>query len=173
MILFILVIFLPCSLSFYRDLNNVPFTFPSQSTTEDRYERFALKMVCMSIRHCLDPSPCIPILFSPQQKRLALQVLDAVDEEDEIFWPLLQKFLSSLFFSQPKGLLKRGLEDPITIFVILIHLNRHDGSFPKCSTIATSLSSIIKLMRVLALIEIHVQAESANLEEDDDDGLMK
>jgi hypothetical protein len=136
---------------------HTPFHYVGPST-EHRYETDAYRLLLFALRHvCLEQQP-IAALFTDKQME-QLSTLEAFCDQPDQLSPdqwnqQIQLVFKLLLFSMHDEIDKRAHEDPISVFLILIHINKYTGSFASCGSIAGSLSGLQHIARLVAVREI-------------------
>ena len=80
---------------------------------------------------------------------------------------LVHELIFSILFSTHPHVLQDSKKDPISVFLILLNMNPHDGNFASCSTICSRMSGLLYVFRLVAIREICV-GRNREIEEDED-----
>jgi hypothetical protein len=133
--------------------------------TEYRYQLMAEQLIYFTLQlyNAGDEAP-IEVAFSQEQS----ECLEAFDyalphhrtPRPSNFLDLYHKLLHSLLFSIHPNVDANSEKDPMTIFMICINLENAMGNFKQPSMIATSCSTMLHIMRLVAVKEISLKRAS-------------
>lgn len=134
--------------------------------SERRYQHVAEQLVYFALQlYIAGEYAPVEVEFSPEQAEClenfncALPRRQATPRPSN-FLDLYHKLLCSLFFSVHPGVDANSAKDPITLFMICINLENEMGNFKEPTLIASSCTSMVHTMRLVAVKEISIRRDS-------------
>jgi hypothetical protein len=139
--------------------------YPQNSSTSEKYETLALRLICFIVRYC-----CVKrgkfhleVHLTTEQRESARWMYEALlsqaERGDDQWDALVHKVLFSLLFTAHRQLLQESQKDPILIFLMLLNLSPNTGHFSSCGTMCGKMSGLLHIFRLVALKEISLAAD--------------